>query len=167
MASRLRRNNHILQLRHALRVQTTRSAKKEPWVGLGRLPCLPCMHADDSTLGDYDTLVVNSGLHRAGGGLEEYAEMMTNASTFLAASMERLHGEKAVLVARNTVPGHGASYDRYCWHVRCVSTTLVARLGLPSCTTKTKTTRPYRPPETCTHHVDQNFRGDPCYQSML
>lgn len=43
VASRLRRNDHILQLRRALRVQTTRSAKKEPWVGLARrLPCLAC-----------------------------------------------------------------------------------------------------------------------------
>lgn len=70
------------------------------------------LHADDSVLGEYDTLVVNAGQHRSLGGMEEYGEMMRNASAFLTPAMERLHGDDAILVVRNTVPGHGGNYDR-------------------------------------------------------
>lgn len=69
--------------------------------------------ADDSILGAYDTLVVNAGAHRRRGGIKAYGEMMRNASTSLAASMERLHGDEAIMIVRNTVPGHGKSYERY------------------------------------------------------
>lgn len=63
--------------------------------------------ANDTVLADFDTLVVNSGAHRPEGGLRGYAEMMAAASTSLEASMKRLHGEDAILVVRNTPPGHG------------------------------------------------------------
>jgi len=75
--------------------------------------CVPDMHdfcltfANDTVLADFDTLVVNSGAHRPKGGLPGYAEMMAAASTSLEASMKRLHGEDAILVVRNTSPGHG------------------------------------------------------------
>eukprot|EP00903_Cladosiphon_okamuranus_P016384 g15109.t1 len=67
-----------------------------------------CMvFANDSVLGEYDTLVVNAGAHIRTGGIEAYGEMMANSSAILAASMDRLHGNNAILVVRNTVPGHG------------------------------------------------------------
>lgn len=68
--------------------------------------------ADDSTLREYDTIIVNAGAHRRRGGMEAYGQMMRQASRFLSASMERLHGDKAILIVRNTVPGHGRSFDR-------------------------------------------------------
>ncbi|CAN0336237.1 unnamed protein product, partial [Ectocarpus sp. 12 AP-2014] len=68
--------------------------------------------ADDATLIQFDTLVVNAGAHRRSGGLEAYGSMMMNASESLTSSMRRLHGDNAILVVRNTVPGHGESYDR-------------------------------------------------------
>ncbi|CAM9583244.1 unnamed protein product [Ectocarpus sp. 12 AP-2014] len=68
--------------------------------------------ADDATLSQFDTLVVNAGAHRRSGGLEAYGSMMKNASENLTSTMRRLHGDDAILVVRNTVPGHGHSYDR-------------------------------------------------------
>ena len=75
--------------------------------------CVPDMtdfcttFANDEVLSEFDTLVVNSGAHRPKGGLRGYEEMMTTASAELEASMKRLHGEDAILVVRNTSPGHG------------------------------------------------------------
>lgn len=69
-------------------------------------PLFLCTHADDATLEDYDTLVVNSGAHILRGGMDAYADMMSNASSALTASMRRLHGYDALLVVRNTTPGH-------------------------------------------------------------
>ncbi|CAB1096144.1 unnamed protein product [Ectocarpus sp. CCAP 1310/34] len=66
----------------------------------------------DATLTQFDTLVVNSGAHLRSGGLEAYGSMMKNASESLTTSMRRLHGDNAILVVRNTVPGHGESFDR-------------------------------------------------------
>ncbi|CAM9986379.1 unnamed protein product, partial [Hapterophycus canaliculatus] len=68
--------------------------------------------ADDSTLSQFDTLIVNAGAHKRSGGLPAYGAMMKAASERLTSSMKRLHGENVVLVVRNTVPGHGSSYDR-------------------------------------------------------
>lgn len=71
------------------------------------LVSLAVSRVDDSVLGKYDTLVVNSGAHRRTGGIEAYGEMMKISSAILTASMDRLHGHDAILVVRNTVPGHG------------------------------------------------------------
>ncbi|CAN0105017.1 unnamed protein product [Scytosiphon promiscuus] len=68
--------------------------------------------ADDSTLSQFDTLIVNAGAHIRSGGLPAYGEMMKNASERLTESMKRLHGENSILVVRNTVPGHSSSYER-------------------------------------------------------
>ncbi|CAN0163866.1 unnamed protein product, partial [Hapterophycus canaliculatus] len=62
--------------------------------------------ADDATLEQYDTLVINSGAHVVRGGMAAYADMMSQASSTLTASMRRLHGDEAILVVRNTPPGH-------------------------------------------------------------
>lgn len=62
--------------------------------------------AKDSILAEFDTLVVNSGAHRMGGGLEAFRTRMNKASEELTASMKRLHGDDAILVVRNTTPGH-------------------------------------------------------------
>ncbi|CAN0404931.1 unnamed protein product [Ectocarpus fasciculatus] len=67
---------------------------------------------NDATLSQYDTLVVNSGAHRRSGAMKAYGSMMKNASESLTSSMRRLHGDNAILVVRNTVPGHGKSFDR-------------------------------------------------------
>lgn len=66
----------------------------------------------DSVLRRFDTLVVNSGAHTRRGGVEEYGETMRNASHKLTSSMRRLHGEDAILVVRNTVPGHSDCVER-------------------------------------------------------
>ncbi|CBN79344.1 conserved unknown protein [Ectocarpus siliculosus] len=72
-----------------------------------------CMvFADDATLSQYDTLLVNAGAHRQLGGVEAYGSMIKTAGESLTASMRRLHGDNAILVVRNTVPGHGESFDR-------------------------------------------------------
>eukprot|EP00903_Cladosiphon_okamuranus_P017591 g16203.t1 len=76
----------------------------------GRSRCV--VFADNSILGEYDTLVVNAGAHRRRGGVSAYGEMMRNASTSLSVSMERLHGATAILIVRNTSPGHGNNYER-------------------------------------------------------
>eukprot|EP00903_Cladosiphon_okamuranus_P011478 g10810.t1 len=60
--------------------------------------------ADDGTLGQFDTVVVNSGAHPR--PREEYRLAMETASETIGAAMKRLHGDRAVLVVRNTVPGH-------------------------------------------------------------
>lgn len=60
--------------------------------------------ATDETLSQFDTLVVNSGAHPRSDA--EYAAKMTAAATVLSTSMKRIHGEGAILVVRNTVPGH-------------------------------------------------------------
>lgn len=60
--------------------------------------------ADDDTLEKFDTLVVNSGAHFR--EAREYGSAMKLASHALAGSMKRLHGDDAILVVRNTPPGH-------------------------------------------------------------
>ncbi|CAN0128968.1 unnamed protein product [Ectocarpus fasciculatus] len=67
---------------------------------------------NDATLSQYDTLLVNAGAHRELGGVEGYGSIIKTASEFLTASMRRLHGDNAILMVRNTVPGHGESFDR-------------------------------------------------------
>lgn len=62
--------------------------------------------AKDSILAEFDTLVVNSGAHPTGGGLEEFRSRMSDSSEELTASMKRLHGDDAILIVRNTTPGH-------------------------------------------------------------
>ena len=66
--------------------------------------------ADKGTLEKFDTLVVNSGAHPRPG--EEYGPAMRAASESLAATMKLLHGDDAVLIARNTVPGHWGCTER-------------------------------------------------------
>lgn len=68
--------------------------------------------ANDEILGEFDTLVVNAGAHLPGKGLDAYAATMEAASTSLEASMRRLHGDDAILVVRNTPPGHGNCAER-------------------------------------------------------
>lgn len=60
--------------------------------------------ADDGTLAKFDTLVVNSGAHYR--KTKEYGPAMALTGRVLADSMRRLHGDDAILVARNTPPGH-------------------------------------------------------------
>lgn len=66
--------------------------------------------AKHSTLENFDTLVVNSGAHPRPG--EEYGPAMRVASESLAVTMKLLHGDDAVLIARNTVPGHWGCTER-------------------------------------------------------
>ncbi|CAM9751170.1 unnamed protein product [Pylaiella littoralis] len=68
--------------------------------------------ADDAILSEFDTLVVNAGAHRRVGGIDAYGDMMKNASEVLTASMKRLHGNDAIMIVRNTVPGHGDGHSR-------------------------------------------------------
>ncbi|CAN0273303.1 unnamed protein product [Pylaiella littoralis] len=68
--------------------------------------------ATDSVLEQFDTLIVNSGAHRMEGGMSEYQQKMTAASKALTASMKRLHGESAILMVRNSVPGHWECRER-------------------------------------------------------
>ncbi|CAB1104360.1 unnamed protein product [Ectocarpus sp. CCAP 1310/34] len=88
---------------------------KMEMVRAATMQCQPALMfiADDATLIQFDTLVVNAGAHRRSGGLEAYGSMMKNASEILTSSMRRLHGDNAILVVRNTVPGHGESYERW------------------------------------------------------
>lgn len=68
--------------------------------------------ATDETLGEFDTLVVNSGAHPR--AAHEFGRQMDAASAALTKSMHRLHGkDKAVLVVRNTIPGHWDCTERY------------------------------------------------------
>lgn len=60
--------------------------------------------ADNDTLSRFDTLVVNSGAHPRPAA--RYGPAMEVASKTIASSMKTLHGGDAVLVVRNTVPGH-------------------------------------------------------------
>ena len=73
--------------------------------------CVP--FATDEILAEFDTLVVNAGAHRMVGGIEAYRSQMKNSSEDLSASMRRLHGDDAILVVRNTVPGHWGCDDRW------------------------------------------------------
>lgn len=67
--------------------------------------------ANDYTLKYFDTLVVNSGAHPR--PVDDYRAAMVEASKALAASMRRLHGDDAILVVRNTSPGHWQCTKRY------------------------------------------------------
>ena len=60
----------------------------------------------ESIFKDTDTLVVNSGAHKRTGGWDAYGDAMKVSSVSLTALMKRLHGDNAILVVRNTVPGH-------------------------------------------------------------
>ena len=60
--------------------------------------------ADNNTLENFDTLVVNSGAHPRPGDV--YGPAMRVASESLSASMKSLHGGDAILIVRNTTPGH-------------------------------------------------------------
>jgi len=75
--------------------------------------CVP--FATDEILAEFDTLVVNAGAHKMSGGIEDYRSQMKNSSEDLSASMRRLHGDDAILVVRNTVPGHWEC-DKRCAH---------------------------------------------------
>eukprot|EP00752_Nemacystus_decipiens_P006289 g5669.t1 len=67
--------------------------------------------ATDETLGEFDTLVVNSGAHPR--GAPEYGRQMDAAAEALTEAMHRLHGrDRAVLVVRNTAPGHWGCTER-------------------------------------------------------
>ena len=67
----------------------------------------------NSILREVDTLVVNSGAHKRRGGWKAYGDAMEVSSANLTASMRSLHGDNAVLVVRNTVPGHWGCEERY------------------------------------------------------
>ncbi len=69
-------------------------------------PPAPLPSADDSVLSEFDTLVVNSGAHILRRGMRAYESRMSDASASLTESMRRLHGDDAILVVRNTSPGH-------------------------------------------------------------
>eukprot|EP00903_Cladosiphon_okamuranus_P013819 g12861.t1 len=61
--------------------------------------------AFDEILGEFDTLVVNTGAHPR--EAPEFARQTEAAAEMLTEKMHRLHGkDKAVLVVRNTSPGH-------------------------------------------------------------
>lgn len=67
--------------------------------------------ATDATLREFDTLVVNSGAHPRPAA--EFSREMEAAAKALTSSMKRLHGEdQAILVVRNTVPGHWGCTER-------------------------------------------------------
>lgn len=68
--------------------------------------------ATDAILGQFDTLIVNSGAHAMRGGMSEYQQRMTTSSASLTASMKRLHGDNAILMVRNTVPGQWECQQR-------------------------------------------------------
>lgn len=68
--------------------------------------------AQDPILRRFDTLVVNSGTHPTAGGIDAYREKMNATSAVLTASMTRFHGENAILVIRNTSPGHSECLKR-------------------------------------------------------
>ncbi len=67
--------------------------------------------ANDATLRQFDTMVVNSGAHPRDPKL--FREQMHAAADALTGTMHRLHGEDgAILVVRNTVPGHWECVQR-------------------------------------------------------
>ena len=66
--------------------------------------------ANDDTLSSFDTLVVNSGAHPR--DYEEYEIAMEESGRILSEKMRRLHGKKAIYVARNTPPGHWGCESR-------------------------------------------------------
>jgi len=72
--------------------------------------------ADDAMLAQFDTLVVNSGAHRRTD--EEFAPTMSTAAEVLTSSMKRIHGDDALLVVRNTVPGHWNCSERWSQHMK-------------------------------------------------
>lgn len=73
--------------------------------------------ATDETLAEFDTLVVNSGAHPR--PAPEFGRQMDAAAETLTESMNRLHGKgKAVLVVRNTTPGHWGCTERWVRGVR-------------------------------------------------
>lgn len=68
--------------------------------------------ATDETLEEFDTLVVNSGAHPRPAA--EFGRQMDAAAETLTNSMNRLHGKgKAIMVVRNTTPGHWGCTERY------------------------------------------------------
>lgn len=74
--------------------------------------------ADDDTLREFDTLVVNSGAHPRTPA--KYGPAMEEASQKIGQAMRRLHSgeddesgdEGPILVVRNTVPGHWECNER-------------------------------------------------------
>lgn len=68
--------------------------------------------ASDEVLRESDTLVVNSGAHVRPID-EEYRPAMEAASKALTASMKRIHGEDAIMIVRNTPPGHWGCTERF------------------------------------------------------
>lgn len=65
----------------------------------------------DEILREFDTLVVNSGAHPR--PADQFGREMDAAADALTSSMNRLHGkDKAILVVRNTVPGHWGCTER-------------------------------------------------------
>lgn len=65
----------------------------------------------DEILREFDTLVVNSGAHPR--PADQFGREMDAAAEALTSSMHRLHGnDKAILVVRNTVPGHWGCNER-------------------------------------------------------
>jgi len=68
--------------------------------------------ATDDTLREFDTLVVNSGAMPR--PALEYGRQMEAAAEALASAMYRLHGkDRAILVVRNTPPGHWGCTERW------------------------------------------------------
>lgn len=65
---------------------------------------------DDATLSRFDIIIVNSGAHWKPAA--KYGPAMEVASERIETAMRRLHGEKAILIARNTPPGHGQCSSR-------------------------------------------------------
>lgn len=72
--------------------------------GQGPLGSKCKVFANNDTLTRYDTIVVNSGAHLR--AIDEYVPEMLKSSSIVAERMRRLHGEDALLVFRNTIPGH-------------------------------------------------------------
>lgn len=90
-----------------------RSLRCEESVGGALLDNTRCrIFATDATLREFDTLVVNSGAHPRPAA--EFGREMEASAKALTSSMKRLHGEdKAILVVRNTVPGHWGCTERW------------------------------------------------------
>ncbi|CAB1111938.1 unnamed protein product [Ectocarpus sp. CCAP 1310/34] len=89
-----------------------RSVRCEESVGGALVNNTRCrIFATDATLREFDTLVVNSGAHPRPAA--EFGREMEASAKALTSSMKRLHGEdKAILVVRNTVPGHWGCTER-------------------------------------------------------
>lgn len=70
------------------------------------------LFAADEILREFDTLVVNSGAHPRPAA--QFGQQMDAAAEVLTSSMNRLHGKNnAILVVRNTVPGHWGCTERW------------------------------------------------------